>query len=347
MEALLRGRIGDGGLTFQEFMAISLYHPELGYYARPAVATVGKKGDFVTSVSVGRCFGMLIAERLRVLREGEKGGFWICEAGAHDGSLCRDILRVAAEFGADWRYLIVEPLAERRAALEKGVGAEFPTLEVRAEWPEEPREGVLIANELLDALSVPLFNFDGETWRELGVEWDGERFVFAERPEVAEKNRAFVAGLGGNFPAGYVCEGPPDFRGVLEPAARTLRGGRMIFFDYGFDRETLLHPGRTGGTLRAYGKQRTKLHPLDDPGGQDLTAHVNFSSLEETLNELGFETQPPMAQGRWLTYAARRWLEKGPHEPELIRQFRTLVHPSQFGSAFYVVEAGSRSRRMP
>ena len=331
---ILIGEIArHGPLTFQDYMARCLYHPELGYYARPDLPTVSKKGDFMTSVSVGPVFGTLLAHRLHRFwtANGEPSEFAIVEPGAHDGSLALDILTslesLDPRFAAAVTYFISEPLPARRALLAKRLGD-------RALLVDSPDEieapvGALVANEVLDALPVPLYLSTSEGWQEVLVTAQDDRLEWDLRPANPD--------LPGNLPEGYLAEGAPAFEAFLAPWTQTFARGLFLWIDYGLDRESLLHPARTAGTLRCYRQHRCDVHPLDHPGEQDLTADVNFTAFEEAARKLSLKVHPALNQSRYLTHCGRSWL-LGEPSPREIAQFQTLIHPSQFGNRFYALE---------
>ena len=326
-------------LTFQQYMATCLYHPAQGYYARRGDPTVSKKGDFITSVSVGSCFGTILAHRIyQFWKElGSPADYVLTEIGAHDGSLALDVLSAAAGLDPDFRtalsYRVVEPLPLRRESLRERLAG-------RAEVLSSPRfapRGCILANEVLDALPVPLLTFVEGQWREVLV-------TKAEGPLEFALSRSSTAAVdwmtenqGSDFPENYVTEGPPDFVGFLQPFVGSLGKGHFLFIDYGLDEESLYSSSRSVGTFRCYRGQRKDTHPLDYPGRQDLTADVNFTRWEMAARSLELAPSPIISQARYLPNAGRDWL-LGQPPADLVRQFQTLIHPSQFGSRFYVSE---------
>ena len=331
---LILAEIAESGpMPFVDYMARCLYHPELGYYARPKLPVVSKKGDFITSVSVGPVFGKLLAHRLHRFWQANRSPdiFTILEPGAHDGSLCLDILdgieSLDPQFAAAVNYLVHEPLSTRRKALQEKLKEKATIIA----GPEEAQTeiGALVANEILDALPVPLYLKSGNQWNEVLVASVDGALDWDTRPADPD--------LPANLPEGYVAEGPPELTPFLTPLARAFERALFVWIDYGLDEENLYHPARTSGTLRCYSNHRTNVHPLDRPGKLDLTADVNFSAVENVANSLGLQSHPVMNQSRYLTYCGKDWLLSGP-TPREIGQFQTLIHPSQFGSRFYSLE---------
>lgn len=324
----------NGPLPFQDYMAECLYHPIHGYYARPEEIIVSKKGDFITSVSVGPVFGKIIAQRLHQLWQANDSPeeCHLYEVGAHDGSLAIDVLTEITHIGGSFEkaisYRIIEPLEAQHERL-----AQIPheKLEILAVAPEAPSSfGFLIANEVLDALPVPLLLHSNGAWHEILVTIKDEALSWTTRPSDFQ--------IDGEFPEGYVTEGPPDFSSFLAPLAECFQSGLFLFIDYGLDEPSLYHPTREIGTLRSFRQHSTKCHPLDHPGKQDLTADVNFTAFEKRAAELGLIRSQTLDQSRYLTHCAKDWLLSGNPTPEEVRQFQTLIHPSQFGTRFYAIE---------
>jgi len=322
-----------GPMPFEDYMARCLYDPAHGYYSRPEVLTVSKKGDFITSVSVGPVFGRILVSRLYQFwkANGTPTKFCLLEPGGHDGSLAKDILssvsKVDPTFAKALQYHVYEPHPARRKLLSKHLGN-------RATIISSPDElntpiGAVVANEVLDAFPVPIFLKSGGTWHKVAVAADDQQLAWT----TLETSFA----LEGNYRDGYVTEGPPDLPSFLKPLAGIFEKALFIFIDYGLDEESLYHPDRHVGTLRCYRSHRSNVHPLDEPGTRDLTADVNFTAVERAASALGLVSHPLMNQSRYLTYCGRDWLLNSPSAPE-VRQFQTLIHPSQFGNRFHVAE---------
>ena len=323
----------SGPIPFQDYMARCLYDSELGYYARGESTTVSKKGDFMTSVSVGPVFGTLLAHRLHRFWQanGSPGSFLVLEPGAHDGSLALDFLDAAAKldqlFAESIDYVISEPLPARWVALQN-------RLQNKATIVASPGEvhapiGALFANEVLDALPVPLFLSGSDGWQEVLVKADDDKLEWDLRPA----NPA----LPDDLPVGYLAEGTPDFDSFLAPFTKAFEQCLQIWIDYGLNADSLIHPARTAGTLRCYRNHRSDAHPLDHSGEQDLTADVNFTAFESAARKQGLQVHPSLNQNRYLTYCGRNWLMDQP-SPTEISQFQTLIHPTQFGNRFYALE---------
>ncbi|MDA7900817.1 SAM-dependent methyltransferase, partial [Akkermansiaceae bacterium] len=275
---LILARVEESGpISFADYMEQCLYNPGLGYYARPGKPTVSKKGDFITSVSVGSVFGKLLAHRLYKFwrANGSPKIFTILEPGAHDGTLCLDILQAISNLAPEFRsavdYLVHEPLLVRRKLLQAKLQGKASVIATPNDC--HAKIGALIANEVLDALPVPLYLRSNDQWHEILVTSNAGSLDWGSWPAKPD--------LPKNLPEGYVTEGTPELLSFMTPLARMFENALFIWIDYGLDEEALYHPARTAGTLRCYFKHKTYAHPLENPGEQDLTADVNFTAVEK------------------------------------------------------------------
>jgi len=350
LAARIRARIvRDGPLPFPEFMAAALYDPQSGYYAR-GTRQVGRGGDFFTSVSVGPVFGSLLARRF--IREWQESGqpprWRIIECGAHDGTLAFDVLDSLEKLDARafhaLEYAIPEPLP-RLQTIQRETLIRFSE-RVRfvnnpAELAANPLPGIAFGNEVLDALPCHLIEWQQGCWLERHIEINNaDQLVFVARSILNSDLRESLEVLGGGFPEGYRSEIRTGYRDFLGPLAGALSSGLMIWLDYGFERPDYYHPGRREGTLRTFSKHRAGDDPLSEPGGLDLTAHVDFSAVAEAAQNLGWQPAELRSQGSWLTQHAREWLleMEGNPQPAILRQFQTLTHPAHLGRVFQVLE---------
>ena len=342
-----------GALPFARFMELALYCPNLGYYEAKK-DTVGRRGDFYTSVSVGNLFGELLAFQFAEWLEELKSAnvrLKIIEAGAHDGQLARDILtwlrsNRPALFG-ELEYAILEPSTRRREwqreTLEGFVGKIrwLPGFDTSA---SSRITGIIFSNELLDAFPVRRLGWNAEKrkWFEWGVAAAGDQFTWT-RIELAETD-APLAG----FPASLLDVLPDNFTTEISLAAATwwriaaasLGHGKLITADYGLDSDEFFVPARTDGTLRAYYRHHFADDLLANLGEQDLTAHVNFTDVQRAGEEAGLKTELYSAQGKFLTKILEKTLRDktfGEWTPARGRQFQTLTHPEHLGRAFRVL----------
>ncbi len=348
LRAILGDKIGcDGPLSFADFMALALYHPDLGYYAREP-RQVGRGGDFFTSVSVGPLFGELLARRF--IREWNELGSpprWrIVELGAHDGTLAADVLGAISRLDppafANVEYVISEPLPRLRDAQREtlaGFVANTRWVGNVEELSGDRLPGIVFGNELLDALPFHVVEFRDHAWQACHVGMEDDGFLWVPGI-VDEEIRKALDHLGNDFPDGYRTEIRTDIGGFLEPLFKCLSSGRILWFDYGFARPELYHPDRVKGTLRTFSKHRAAENPLTDVGGIDITAHVDFTAVAEAAMSLGAVPTCFKNQGAWLTEIGRDWLLtlEGQPSAEGLRHFQTLTHPAHLGGSFHVLE---------
>ena len=304
-----------GPLTVAAFMDLALYDPELGYYARAAQRS-GRAGDFFTSVDVGPLFGELLATQLAEIFRIADRGLWtfdLVEAGAGNGRLSADILRAAKRHHPDFydaiRLHLVEASAEARAAQAATLGDLADRLASAGPTLPESFEGVLIANELLDAMPVHQVVMRENGLREVYVvsrqsqsqsqtEAAHSRLETVEGPPSTPALAEYLARLGVTLEPGWRTE--INLRAVdwLRDAARRLRRGFIILIDYGHEARELYSATHSTGTLTTFVKHRSggpdasaDTPPwLQQPGEQDLTAHVDFTSVRAAAEAEGMTT---------------------------------------------------------
>jgi SAM-dependent MidA family methyltransferase len=355
-------------------MELALYCPNCGYYEREK-DKIGRRGDYYTSVSVGSLFGELLAfqfaEWLQNLpnpyREGGSGRgdepVTILEAGAHNGALAQDILRWMREHRPGLferlEYRVAEPSEVRRRWQRRNL----ENFGERVHWvrdlaapldkpskhttPPAAFQGIIFANEFLDALPVHRLGWDAKarTWFEWGVTRQGERFAWARLRDRSPEHhpRAFPleSPVLDVLPDGFTVEYCPVAEQWWRTAAKALVRGKLVAIDYGLTAEELLAPERKEGTLRACYQHHASGDVLASPGDQDLTAHVNFSAIRATGESAGLKTEAFQTQAQFLTaVAASAWKGEGsfgPWTPERTRQFQTLTHPEHLGDRFRVL----------
>jgi SAM-dependent MidA family methyltransferase len=357
LTALIRRHIAEAGgwIDFETFMDLALYAPGLGYY-RAGSAKLGAGGDFTTAPELSDLFGRCVARQCAEILEGVGGG--IVEFGAGTGRMAAVVLEELASLQAlPDRYAILEVSAELRDRQRRRIARLPRALRERVtwldHWPGHPVRGVILANEVLDALPCRRFALRSGALRELGVEIapDGG-FVEAERPAdalLAAACEAALAGLPRPLPDGYVSEinlrAGPWIRGVAEG----LRQGVFLLIDYGLPRAQLYHPDRSEGTLRCHFRQRAHGDPLIRVGVQDITAWVDFTGVAEAalcagLDVLGFATQTAFLLGAGIASLADE--PTGPLERfRAAGEARRLLLPGEMGEAFKVLALGRDHER--
>lgn len=339
-------------MPFARFMELALYCPEYGFYEKER-DTVGRRGDFYTSVSVGSLFGELMAfqfaEWLAKL-PGER--VQIVEAGAHDGKLAADILRWLAKHRAEIfqrvEYVIADPSARRRGWQQETLrefGQKVRWLDTELASFASEFNGVIFANELLDAISVRRIGWDAKTqgWFEWGVAHSEGKFIWSKLPGavIAPELGCLTPELLVVLPDGFTTEICPAAEKWWTDAAKSLRSGWLLTLDYGLVAEEFFAPQRAQGTLRAYRRHRNDGDVLSEPGTQDLTAHVNFSQIQKAGEAAGLMTSRFTTQAEFIMGIVQRfWIEAqqtGQWSPKQARELQTLMHPEHLGRAFRVL----------
>jgi SAM-dependent MidA family methyltransferase len=260
-EVLANEISGSGPVSFRRFMEVALYHPEFGYYRKPR-DPFGREGDFFTAEQLQPVFGLLAAARVRQLYRalGEPPDFTVVELGA---GRCE----MAAAFG-EWRYV----------PLDIGSG----------ELPQKFR-GVVFSNEFFDALPVDVAIAAGGHWRERCVAWRDGRFCWETGAPVSEAAARYLAAFGPPPEEGRVAEINLAALDWLERIGQSLDSGYILTIDYGYRRAELAR--FPAGTLMSYRRHTAVDDALASPGERDITAHVNFTALQEHGACHGLETE--------------------------------------------------------
>jgi len=347
VSAFIRERICDAGgdISFAEYMQHALYAPGLGYYSAGATK-FGEQGDFITAPEVSSVFGHIVARQCADVLTQINGGD-ILEYGAGTGKLAVDILTCLAELDAlPSAYRILEVSADLRERQEQYVRQNAPDLAQLVTWvrvPPDPVRGVIVANEVLDALPVERF-----VRRDAGVQQQrvhaghqGFGFVESAAPEgLASSVENIEREIGEQLPDGYVsevCIALPDWIGQL---SGSLHEGVVLLFDYGVSRREYYARERSEGWLRCHFRHHAHNDPLIMPGIQDLTAWVDFTSVAAAAAEAGFDVAGYSTQAQFLMAGGLDEEMQGfgmlslEMQLELSRQIKTLTLPGEMGEHF-------------
>jgi len=346
-----------GWISFERFMELALYAPGLGYYSAGA-RKLGAGGDFTTAPEISGLFGACVArqcaEVLRALGAGS-----ILELGAGSGRLAADILARLESLGVlPAQYSILEISADLRDRQRRHLEQRLPHLMDRVRWLDQPPtqafDGIVLANEVLDALPVIRFRWYPDRVEELGVGMDEGRFVWAPlpaSPAVGDACRRIGAAAGAagdtraglNWDDGYVSEYCPRLPAWTHSVTESLRTGAALWFDYGLPRRQYYLAERHGGTLLCHFRQRAHGDPFVHPGMQDITAWVDFTLLAEACLLSGFELAGFTTQAYFLAGAGidrEMRVIAGTDDSTFARlanQARQLMLPGEMGESFKVM----------
>lgn len=346
-----------GGWTgFDRFMELALYAPGQGYYSGGA-RKFGAAGDFVTAPELTPAFARTLAAQAAQVME--LSAPRIIEVGAGSGRLAADLLLELEQRQAlPERYAILDLSGELRQRQRATLAERAPHLLDHVEWLDrlpERFDGLVLANELLDAMPVHLVVWgsenDPEAVFERGVVWENSGFAWSDRPaqgRVLERARALAEEFG--FAAGYA----PGYLSEIGLAAsdwtaswgRILGRGALLLIDYGFPRHEFYHPQRCAGTLMCHYRHRAHGEPFFLPGLQDITAHVDFTAIVEAghaagLDLLGYATQSAFLLNCGLIGVLGR-IPAEDHARYLpqAQAVQKLISPAEMGDLFKVMALG-------
>lgn len=295
-----------GVIGFDAFMEAALYAPGLGYYSAGA-EKLGSDGDFITAPETSPLFGRCLARQWAQLQDA--GLEQVFELGAGSGRLAADFLIESSKLDVlPTRYCILEVSAELRQRQQALLEALVPTFVERVEWLDalpSAFEGMVLANEVLDALPVSRFRRNGDRVEELTVVESGGRFGWGARDAsqpLADAIRAIEGALGHRLHDGFVSEVNLRVAPWLASLGAPLQRGAMLLIDYGMTRPEYYTSERDGGTLRCHYRHRAHDDPFVWPGLQDITAQVDFSAVAEAgvaagLDLAGYTTQAHLLVG--------------------------------------------------
>ena len=334
-----------GWLSFERFMDLALYAPGLGYYSGGA-QKLGKGGDFTTAPEVSRLFGACVARQCAEVL-GKLGAGSVLEIGAGNGRLAADLLaRLETLSRLPDNYWILEVSADLRQRQREHLAKRLPHLLHRVHWLDRPVEeafdGVILANEVLDALPVARFRWHSRKVEELGVEIRGTEFVWAARPASDAMLRICreLSEVAGPWNDGYVSEYCPRLGAWTHAVTQSLRRGAVFWFDYGLPRAQYYLPERHDGTLVCHFRHRLSDDPFANLGLQDISAWVDFTRVAEASRDSGFDlagftTQAHFLAGLQIDQEMR--LASGGDENRFARlanQARQLMMPGEMGERF-------------
>ena len=345
MHALVRAEVdaGGGAIPFSRYMEIALHAPGLGYY-RAGWRTFGAGGDFVTAPELSPLFASAAARQVEQVLS-SIGAREVIEIGAGSGTMAARML-VDLSSGGDVRYRILEPSGALAARQRETISARAPDALASVSWldalPEPGFRGVVLANEVVDALPVERFEVTADGVLAHCVGFDHGRPVWRTRPAepwLAGAVESLQRDLGYRLPVGYVSEIGPARCAWATSVAERVECGLVLLMDYGFPRRELYHPDRRDGTLRCHFRHRRHDEPLVLCGLQDITAHVDFTALARAsgLDVAGFTTQGAFLLGCGLLDLVAGVDPGTPEFVGLTAQIKQITLPGEMGEAVKVM----------
>jgi SAM-dependent MidA family methyltransferase len=318
-----------GWMGFDRFMALALYTPGLGYYAnhsRKFGAMPASGSDFVTAPEMTPLFGRTLAVQVaQALEATQTSEVW--EFGAGSGALALQLLEALG--GKLTRYTIVDLSGTLRERQQDALAAYGDKVQWLSELPAT-MQGVIVGNEVLDAMPVKLLARVGGVWHERGVALHQGAFTWADR---VTDLRPPVEVTG---PHDYLTEVHPQAEGFVRTLADRLTQGAAFFIDYGFPESEYYHAQRHMGTLMCHRGHLADGNPLADVGLKDVTAHVNFTGLALAAQDAGFEVAGYASQARFLINCGLVPLLEGASLAERTQALR-LINEHEMGELFKVI----------
>lgn len=349
MARMIRERIAAAGgwLSFEAFMELALYAPGLGYYSAGG-AKIGAGGDFTTAPELSDLFSVCVARQCGEVLERTGGS--ILELGAGTGRMAATVLETLASLGTlPESYAILEVSADLRDRQRTRIEQLPERLRKRVVWfdrlPSKPLTGVVLANEVLDALPCRRLVVRDGAARELGVaaadagtaRGDSHEFVELERTADADLAAAWqrlTRELPYELPDGYRTELCLRVEPWIASLAECLERGVMLLFDYGLPRSHYYHPQRMEGTLRCHYKHRVHDDPFINVGVQDITAWVDFTRVAEAADAAGLQVRGFATQAAFLLGLGIESLVRDLRQSSEARQ---LLLPGEMGEAFKAI----------
>ena len=343
-----------GKITFERYMAMILAQPGVGYYVAGS-QKFGAAGDFVTAPEISPLFSYALAQQcveiFSTLKPSEKH---ILEFGAGSGVMAADILQELDRVAElPQRYYILELSAELKKRQKETIKNRAEHLLDCVEWieslPDKNFNGVVLANEVLDAMPVHRFYKDKSNQQcplgEYYVSWTNGRFELSQGPFSNNELASEVLSLAEELPDTYSSEINMSASAWVVSLAERINRGVILIVDYGFPRQEFYHPQRAQGTLMCHYRHRSHTDPFVYPGLQDVTAHVDFSAIAEAANNagldiIGYTNQAFFLLGNHVEKYLQGLDSSKPEYMQLSRQLKTLTMPGEMGELFKVIALG-------
>jgi len=348
-----------GTIPFVEFMNKALYTPGLGYYST-SLRKFGAEGDFITAPEISPFFSQCLAKQCsQILAHFDESV--ILEFGAGSGIMAVELLKALERLNSlPTQYFILEISADLKQRQQITLQTQIPHLLERVQWletlPNQPLQGVILANEVLDAMPVHRFRLDEQDVSEFHIGLSEHPietpFIWKVLPTREESLRAAVETLRPTLPVGYVSEMNLALPAWIQSVAERLTAGLILLIDYGFPSREYYHPQRDQGTLMCHYQHHSHDNPLTLIGLQDITAHVNFTAIAESALTAGLHVSGYTNQANFLIACGLPELLSAINFDDKIylqksQQAKTLILPSEMGELFKVIALTRHLEDMP
>ncbi len=338
-----------GRIPFSRFMELALYAPGLGYYSA-GNQKFGEAGDFVTAPEISPLFSRTLARQVAQILDAINGGT-IIEFGAGQGTMAADMMAELERIDSlPECYQILEVSADLRQRQQQTIRQKTPHLFDRFQWleqmPEKGFRGVVVANELLDAMPVTRFVVDNGNALEIFITWNGESFETTADQFISENCEKRAQQLVRQFQLydGYSSEINLHAENWISSVGEFIDQGAAIIIDYGFPEHEYYHPQRNSGTIMCHYRHRSHPNPLIFPGIQDITAHVDFTAMATAAVKVGMAVRGYTSQVAFLMGAGITSLipeaENEMDSMAMNQAMMKLTSPSEMGALFKVLILG-------
>lgn len=355
LQQLIKQAIDEqgGAIPFGQFMQMALYQPGLGYYVAGA-RKFGEAGDFITAPEISPLFSRCLARQAKQVLD-EIGHGDILEFGAGTGTMATDVLLELERLGSlPGQYFILELSPDLKQRQQQTLAQRAPHLLDRVCWlealPSAGFHGVVLANEVVDAMPVELVAFGDSEPLQRWVAYDERGFIWLDRAlddePLEQRLAATTEAVGEVFCPGYVTEFNLAQSAWINSLSEMLEKGVALLIDYGFPQHEYYHPDRSTGTLMCHYRHRAHPDPLILVGLQDITAHVDFSALAQSAFDAGMDVMGYTSQAQFLLAGGigemAAEIDSADTIPylEMTQQIKKLTLPNEMGELFKVLAIG-------
>ena len=347
LQSLIRKEIKQSGvMPFDRFMELALYAPGLGYYTAGS-QKFGEAGDFVTAPEISSLFSQCLANQCAQVLS-ETGGS-LLEFGAGSGIMAAHVLKQLEQLKClPEHYYILDLSPDLKSRQQQTINKLAPHLYERVIWLDRLPDkftGVMLGNEVLDAMPVSLFRKqDGQVLEQCVDDIDGQlQPVWRTAPETLLKAVRRLEQRYGDFEDGYTTEINLRLQGWLQTLSASLQQGAIVLIDYGYSGNEYYHPDRSMGTLICHYRHRAHDDPFKLIGLQDITANVDFTAVHQSAGDAGLQLAGYTTQANFLMATGLESLlaAYSPEDSEtflrITQGVKVLMMPTQMGERFKVI----------